>query len=280
MNEPTIDPNWGLEAATPLPTPGPTPEGPTPARGPVCTAVEANVLARFPEVAAAEPTAEGKDCPASPPGRLISQRLSAKLLLGGGLLLVLAAIVPFLFSKKDDAKPGNNSTPTWEPGPPAPMSDWAMKWKQGSQATPRAPVARLGGVRGVSPESGPGKPDSLATGPKAGPLLPPPAASGDAAGRGPSREQAPLASTWPDPTRSPPGEGRLHVLAPPQADANRSMSVGAGGLADRRTPLPPYQAGLGTGAALPAEPGVARFEGTIESPPSRNADDRARPGLY
>jgi hypothetical protein len=104
---------------------------------------DADMLAFIPDVDAAATSAAG-DTPASRPlGRLLSQPTSAKLLLAGAVVLVVAAIVPFLFSKKEASKPVAEGAPGWQPGPASQKADGGPKWNGGS-TLPQTPEALPG----------------------------------------------------------------------------------------------------------------------------------------
>ena len=83
------------------------------------------ILARIPDLhkgSDSEPVAGG---PASR-GRLLSQALSFKLLAGGTLALLVVAIVPFSFAKKEPltvSQTAGDSLPTWHKVPPAAPAD-------------------------------------------------------------------------------------------------------------------------------------------------------------
>jgi hypothetical protein len=96
------------------------------------SSTDADVLAFIPDVDATAVSAAGDAPAARPLARLLSQPTSAKLLLGGALLLIVAAIVPFLFSKKEAPKPVADGAPTWQPGPASPKADGGPKWNGGS----------------------------------------------------------------------------------------------------------------------------------------------------
>jgi hypothetical protein len=67
-------------------------------------------------------------------GRLLSSRISVAVLLGGGALLLLAALVPFLFfgKSKTDGKDGA----AWQPPVPAPNAAEAPSWGNPRAETP------------------------------------------------------------------------------------------------------------------------------------------------
>lgn len=63
-------------------------------------------------------------------GRMISQSLANKIIIGGGLLLVVAAILPFTLAKKSQPKPGEGEFSQYN-SPPAPDADVAPSWNGG-----------------------------------------------------------------------------------------------------------------------------------------------------
>ena len=93
------------------------------------------VLARMPDLDAAEPNAEAGKSGSRWDGRMISQRLSMKLLVGGGLVLVLAAIAPFVLSNKGNRN-RDDGLPDWHQGMPAPHSEEAPVWSPATVQTP------------------------------------------------------------------------------------------------------------------------------------------------
>jgi len=84
--------------------------------------------------------------------RLISPRLSAKLLMGGGALLVGLAIVPFLFSGGSGDESVSSEQASWQPDPPAPTADEAPRW----ESVPSPTLAGLN--KSASEADGPGGP--------------------------------------------------------------------------------------------------------------------------
>ena len=102
-------------------------------------AIDADVLAFIPDVDAPTTAAANDTQAIRPLGRLLSQSTSAKLLLAAAAVLVVAAIVPFLFSKKDSPKPVADGAPAWQPGPASPQPESGPKWNGGSTA--RTPAA-------------------------------------------------------------------------------------------------------------------------------------------
>jgi len=65
------------------------------------------LLARIPDVAAPGQGSAAEAGPGSRDGRILSPGLSAKILLGGGLSLLLVALMPFVFGRKQDPEPSS-----------------------------------------------------------------------------------------------------------------------------------------------------------------------------
>jgi hypothetical protein len=237
------------------------------------------VLARFPDVGPVESNRQPQARAARSDGRILSPALATKLLVGGVVLLVLVAILPFVFSNKNEPKPGT---------PPAPNADEAPMWKGVSSKTPNTlpPSAKASyePTMSINPDLPP-TPDFIGT-PQSSSPNPPPQAP-----RAESRKQAEAAGIQ-QPT---PGvtEQTQTDLGPLRARANQMMTIGdptptpAGVYvdddrlyqADSRANLParypiyasPYRA---------VEPGVARLEGIIEKPSVRTTYDAARSRVY
>ena len=104
------------------------------------------VLVRMPDLDATQPSAEAEKKSARWDGRMISQRLSIKLLVGGGIALVLAAVAPFVFNGKDNTN-RDNGLPDWHQGLPAPNSEEAPAWTPSTVQTQPQTPARDGGSR-------------------------------------------------------------------------------------------------------------------------------------
>ena len=74
------------------------------------------VLAQIPDLNATEPDPEESEGLASSDGRILGSGISTKLLVGGGIVLVLAAVIPFWLNSSGDPEGGQ---------PPAPNADLA-----------------------------------------------------------------------------------------------------------------------------------------------------------
>ena len=101
---------------------------------------QAPLLAQIPDLSEDDPESLIEEH-ITPSGRqFISQSLASKLVLGGGVLLVLAAILPFMFAKNLDPKPAAAELSTWHPAVPAPTADTAPAWNvpAGTNATASA----------------------------------------------------------------------------------------------------------------------------------------------
>jgi len=207
------------------------------------------VLARIPDLNAHRSNAHDSEAmdsklPAST-GRLLSQALSFKLLAGAAFLLLLAAIVPFLFNKKgapSDASPSMASAPPWHPGPIVAEADIP-------------PVGNPTAARAAT------SPPTPAATPE---LLPPPPEVN--LGLAPDTESdLPLMSRWPNPAHA---IAEQMGVEQPRMGANQPMTI--------RTPV--YQAD--TRAAYRPEAGAARYENTVEEPVIRKNHDHTRSSVY
>lgn len=238
------------------------------------------VLARLPDLGVVEPGEESAAKRGRFDGRILSHGLSTKLLVGGGVLLVLAAVFPFVFNNNGAPKPGE---------PPAPDAKEAPIWNGEAAETTDAlsPSANISyePKMSFSPDLPPA-PDFInaAQAPSSAPSPQAPPADGrDGAGAIGNPEQTPAAERQ---SRTATGQ--------PQARANQMMTIGdsmptpAGIYVDdyRRD----YQAN--SRANLPArypacsipypmvEPGIARLEGIIEKPSVRTSYDAARSSVH
>jgi hypothetical protein len=252
------------------------------------------VLARLPDLDAVEASpapdtrSSGRRNKAlAADGRFLSQGLSTKLLIGGALLLVLAAIFPFVFNNHEP-KPGT---------PPAPDAAEAPAWKGPSGETSEAPSGSANTSyepkMSLHPDLPP-PPDFIDTAP---------ASSTDAPPQTPHADRKDRTGAAGHLRQSLSADRQLQADVPlPQARANRRMAL---------SELPPAPdrwgqglgnrgqgsgvRGQGTGvfdiqhpalsiqrsAAYPmVEPGVARLEGVIEKPSVRTSYDAARSSIH
>jgi hypothetical protein len=241
---------------------------------------EPEVLARFPDLDAPRSAGQVEGTPRRWRGRLLSPRLSVRLLLGGAILLVLAAVLPFVVGRHKEPEGGT---------PPAPDATEAPTWV----AQAGEPSETLPGSAGMVYESE----TSFS------PDLPPLPDYLDAS-QIPSLESLPQGKAADDGERSTATDGNgwsapaehqsWTVYPPPSAEANQKMTVsgpipvpagvyadgsrgeyGADSRANLPTGQPEYTTPYG-----PVDPGVARLEGVIEGPAVRMTYDAARPGVY
>ncbi len=185
--------------------PGERPEG-APAR---------LVLARIPDVDADDLWDEQTtDRPRD--GRLLSQRVSLKLLGAGALLLVAVAVAPFLWPGNSRDQNQGDGLPDWHPGPPAPSAEMAPAWKaEGTQPDWQTPTHDPS--LGSPAPAPPGAPQQLLPGTA-------PGASGFA-GRPQAGSGTPGAALGPEGSNDP----RLHVLAPPSGPYGAAQGHAAHG---------------------------------------------------
>ena len=217
-------------------------------------------------------------------GRLISQNLSTRLLVGGGVLLVLVAIVPLLLPKSES--PGGQ--------PPAPDSDIAPVFRvetAQNEHTPAAehvvtPTVQLAPPEMNFQEDVAAAMELTAAAPRPGMGVSPPTR-----GREDYRQGTPVPEAH-DPTAMydnhyetrRPGPRYSREYQPqaeqqaPQVDVNRRMSIG-----DRyNTPAEPpvVDQPLSNRALQVRQPGVARLEGIIAKPSVRTTYDRDRSSFH
>jgi hypothetical protein len=237
-------------------------------------------LARLPELDPLEGSRESDATAGRRDGRILSHGLSTKILLGGGALLLLAAIYPFVFGGNDEPKPGT---------PPAPDAEEAPAWQGESAETPVA----LPAAENISYEPNmslnadlPPAPDFIGAAQTPDPGSPPQMPSRDDQGR--SEPAGERAKTPAADLQSQTDAGQL------QAHANQAMAIGdlaptsAGIYAGeyRRETEAGARASFSSaypGSLLPqqkVEPGVARLEGIIEKPSVRTSYDAARSSVY
>jgi len=217
-------------------------------------------------------------------GRLISQSLSTRLLVGGGVLLVLAAVVPLLLPKSES--PGGQ--------PLAPEADMAPAFRvetAQNEHTPAAEHVVTPTVRLAPPEMN--FQEDVAAAMELTAATPGPAmgVSPPTQGREDYRQGTPVPEAH-DPTAMydnhyetrRPGPRYSREYQPqaeqqaPQVDVNRRMSIG-----DRyNTPAEPPAADqpLSNQTLQVRQPGVARLEGIIAKPSVRTTHDRDRSSFH
>ncbi|MGW8256240.1 MAG: hypothetical protein ACWGMZ_02020 [Thermoguttaceae bacterium] len=243
--------------------------------------------------------------------RLINSNLSVKLLMALGVLLLLAAIVPFIpesFTENNLAKSDQHSDLPLQS--PSAEAELAPAWKAPAESdqTPMCAKSELStsatGSKNLS------TPESVVTNKdlgKQGSALTPetnPTVAG-LSSPWPSDNygvnSAPMFSPWPNPAhpivvRSEPQNGKKLAIgeASKQNEKNRVRAVGVNHrpyTADRRnmplnknySRLPTDRAPIaaGTGSDLSNQTNPARFEGVIkETPSDRNNYDRFRSGVH
>jgi hypothetical protein len=255
--------------------------------------IEVPLIAQIPELGEIG-TEHEEDCAG---GRIISQCLSRKLVLGSGLILVLAAVLPFALKRNDQPRPVVEDSPAWhgkaassaasatplfvpnEPGNRSGTTYEARRTLPGgapAMLTPRplsdtSPPNALGDpgwpTRDASGKN-PGPADSL-EGHPADYRVSSPAdyrPSADAPGR--QNDQADLRS---NPARDIRGDGSEAF----RGDAPRDYPGGGAVQGNPLMPSPPVAVPAAPAQdPQPSEPGVARLEGTITRPPVRTDYDR------
>lgn len=106
---------------------GASPASATPmGRGHHYTTEAPRVLARMPDLGAAETERESQLPSLERDGRLLSSRISVAVLMGGVAVLLLVALVPFVFFGKNKA-PSPDGSASWQQ-PPAPNAPEAPAW--------------------------------------------------------------------------------------------------------------------------------------------------------
>jgi hypothetical protein len=194
------------------------------------------VLARIPDLDAVEDYCETEPAPRRESrGRLFRQALSTRVLLGLTALLMLAALVPLSRMKSKDANSTAEPKPALPAAAPTAVADKTFQPSAPPAPAPQPPRDVSGGPQltqgpAAVPFSGTpsgGMPPSGAAN-STNPIAPPQNAVGsDLAG--PPRGNAATdpaaaagsvdASPWPDPTRSPPLDGALRLISPPDRKA-------------------------------------------------------------
>lgn len=254
-------------------------------------------------------------------GRLISQGISNKVVMGLGFVLVLFAILPFVLKKKGDSKPVVKELPAWsangpaatgQPAPattaqPAPSTP-ANNFYEANGAAPAAPAAYLTpqpqvGANRPMALSDPAWPQSNPAEANHGPAdnrQPPPVdfRTGNTADYR-QADQGTAAPIYQADARNNAAAGYRDYPNPNRADYRaeaRTDNPNAMRGDNRSNPQRDYRGGYPGGGAVQGnplipsngegvspssyqdtqrvEPGVARFEGTIEKPPVGSTYDR------
>jgi hypothetical protein len=98
------------------------------------TGTPGTLLAQVPDLSVDELESLVEEHAAAAEGRMIGPRLASKLVVGGGVLLVVAALLPFTMTKKTAPKPLGNELTRWHSSP-APEADVAPGWEGGGGQT-------------------------------------------------------------------------------------------------------------------------------------------------
>jgi hypothetical protein len=287
-----IDSDKASEDATAKPSAGKIPPTPTAA----ATELETALLIQIPDLNAADALLDVEE---SSDGRIISQGLSNKLVMGVGFILVLIAVLPFLVNKKRSQK-AVNELPTWhslgtattgtavQPVASTPTPVAVPGPAVSYQASANVPTVSPAYLTPQQPQAGSNRPMALGD-----PGWPQGNSPQAAAGPTESRQDHPAdyrVATAPEFRRNDRAADSQNYQADGRNDPAASYrGASAEPRADyRNTPTTVVAQG---GAMMPAdsagvvsssyqdsqtpEPGVARFEGTIAKPPVRTSYDRA-----
>ena len=98
------------------------------------TGTPGRLLAQLPDLSVEELETLVEEHIAASDGRMISQSLASKFVVGGGILLVVAALLPFTMARKTQPKPVGNDLARWH-STPAPEADVAPGWNGGGGQT-------------------------------------------------------------------------------------------------------------------------------------------------
>jgi hypothetical protein len=235
--------------------------------------------------------------------RIKSQGFWRKLVLGSGVIFVVAAILPFTLKQKDSTRPVADELPAWQDNAASGGAS-AMAWPDPAQNAANAgPAGTNCAIGRASPASTPAclspEPPFGASRPTAPgePGWPPAGSSGatvaqandhpdqpvdlrvsDPAGHRPSDvagprkdyqadlRSDPAAAFRGDPPSNPRGDWRND---PAPGNSRPGDSAPQGNPLMPAVPAPPVEAPAASDQTPPAaEPGVARLDGTIASPPS------------
>ena len=270
MSSTKIDPGTAKEELTAKPS---ADQIPSP-QSAVATELEAALLIQIPDLNAADPLLDAEE---SSDGRIISQGLSNKLVMGIGFVLVLIAVLPFLVNKKRPQK-SVSELPTWHASAPAttPATTPAYLTPQQPQAganrpmalgDPGWPQAKAAPATSAQPENRQDRPADYRVGNA-------PEFQRNDRATDPQNLQADARS---DPAAAFRGTAALRgTSTEPRADYRNDPP--ALGVAQGGAMMPAAAAGVVSSSfqdSQPTEPGVARFEGTIAKPPVRTSYDRA-----
>jgi hypothetical protein len=324
MHEQTSVSEWAKHGQKGKPSPASDQDSPSHVAG-----EDYPVLACIPDLDAGDSGISLDDEPCRSDGRILSQNLSNKLVIGGGILLVLAAILPFAMNKNGTPKPGGSE-------PPAASQPTAAL--PGAAVVPNMGIAQGMGAQSPSGSALPGMgshyESARANTPTAPSYLqpqPPPQVGANrpmSIGDPPWHPQGPAEAArvpdvgpgnrgneTPDYRRDDPADHRPSFPSDyrrndrgadrPEYQADRRTGAGAeprvyprtdryenrydnrydypGAGASQGNPLMPSPQGRVAPPPVdssPPQPGVARLQGTIESPPLRTDYDRAGSSLH
>ncbi len=98
------------------------------------TGTPGRLLAQLPDLSVEELETLVEEHIAASDGRMISQSLASKFVVGGGILLVVAALLPFTMARKTQPKPVGNDLARWH-STPVPEADVAPGWNGSSGQT-------------------------------------------------------------------------------------------------------------------------------------------------
>lgn len=223
------------------------------------------VIAKIPDLNARGTERGSRGKSAKSDGRLLSQGFSTKLLIGGGALLVLVAIVPLIIGGRSGPKGGQ---------PPAPNAEPAPIYQGGIMTETQVTLDSAPVIQQAPPELNfqreiPTGPAFTATVPQTPiPNVQGPVAGGEIryeASRplpGYRRECLPPQTERNRPPQTNQNQPPRTDQGRPQAKSNQRMKLG------RHTP------------GSPARPGVARLTGVIVNHQLRTTNDRNRSSIY
>jgi hypothetical protein len=225
------------------------------------------VIARLPSVSnksIAEPVPPAVPMGAGGDGRLISAQLSMKLLVGGAILLVLAAVLPTSIGRSRRANFPDDQLPGWhaETLTPNPAE------KPAPQTTGQRPAQDS-----VAPSQGHSRPSPKKRPAKDTPPAAPGTTTPNAAANRAMRIEEPAATTagtWPTAAKwsgkDRGAEVEVPHRRPPPSLAEREMAL-------------PHET-ISKASRPTAEPGVAWLEGIIEQPSYRTTHERIGSSIY
>jgi len=232
------------------------------------------LLAQIPDLSVDDPESLLEEHTAAAEGRLISQSLASKFVLGGGILLVVAAILPFTMAKTTHPKPAESELSRWQSSP-APEADVAPGWSVGGQTAADHSTATgpTGPQRSVVVEAVP-------TGPGAN--VKAPAWTDNARGSLAAKSPTPAVGNNPPvpnlPTQMPQTDTAAEFpagvdRAARAVEMNRPMAIGQGPGSEPRG-LAPRLPAPGRGPAEGYRQADTRQTGPVDGRPVYQADER------